>query len=213
MSENVTKFQGNVSRGDRNGSGLALWMTGLPASGKSTLAYALEEVLVRVGIQAYVLDGDNLRHGLTSDLGFSKRDREENVRRVAETSRLMADAGLVMISSLVSPYRDGRATARSIHEDDGIPFVEVFVDAPVRECEARDPKGLYKRARAGEIKGMTGVDDPYEEPLAPEITLRTDELSVPAEVARVLLYMKRRDLVRLPSWNPFAWLSRITRRI
>ena len=166
-SPDVTWHAGRITRDDRATRGATVWLTGLPASGKSTLAHALEDRLVRSGRPAYVLDGDNLRHGLNGDLGFSEADRAENVRRTAHVARLMADAGMVAIVSLVSPFAAERDRARELHE--GLPFFEVWVDTPVEVCEQRDPKGLYARARAGEISGMTGVDAPYEPPAAPEL--------------------------------------------
>ena len=152
--------------------GATIWFTGLPSSGKSTLASAVEERLTRTGAPAYVLDGDNLRHGLNGDLGFDCAARSENVRRTAHVAGLFADAGVVALVSLVSPYTADRALARSIHEEAGLPFLEVYVNAPVAECERRDPKGLYARARNGQISGFTGVDDPYEAPLCPEVEVR-----------------------------------------
>lgn len=150
-------------------------MTGLPASGKSTLAGRFEAELLARGVPAYVLDGDNLRHGLTGNLGFSAEDRAENVRRVGEVAALFADAGLVAVVSLVSPYAADRNLVRDRHESLGIDFAEVFVDTPLAECEQRDPKGLYARARAGEITGMTGIDDPYEPPERPDLVVRPSE--------------------------------------
>ena len=184
MTENVVWHEGAISRSDRamttGGAGVTFWLTGLSGSGKSTIAYAVEQRLVAAGRVAYVLDGDNLRHGINADLGFSKEDRTENIRRVGEIARLMADAGLVVLVPVISPYRADRADARRKHEEIGLRFVEVYVDTPLEVCEERDPKGLYARARAGEIRGMTGIDDPYEEPLAPDIrvdgaTASTDE--------------------------------------
>lgn len=154
--------------------GATVWLTGLSGSGKSTVAGELERQLVARGVATYSLDGDNLRHGLNGDLGFSAADRVENVRRVAEVARLFADAGVVALVPVISPYRAGRDQARSLHRDAGLPFFEVFVDAPLDVCEARDPKGLYARARAGEMKGFTGIDDPYEPPEHPELVLSTD---------------------------------------
>ena len=153
--------------------GLTVWLTGLSGSGKSTIAAEVGERLAAGGLLTYTLDGDNLRHGLNGDLGFSAADRAENVRRVAEVARLFADAGIVALVPVISPYRAGRAHARALHDAAGLTFVEVFVDAPVEVCEARDPKGLYAKARAGEITGFTGVDDPYEPPDAPELVLET----------------------------------------
>ena len=162
-----------------------IWLTGLPGSGKSTLAGAIELALVRAGRPAYRLDGDNLRHGICSGLGFSDADRDENVRRAGEIAHLFADAGVIPIVALVSPYADGRRRARSLHEADGLGFVEVFLDTPVSECARRDPKHLYERARAGEVKGLTGVDAPYERPEAPELVIRP-ELGLERSVAVVL---------------------------
>ncbi len=184
-SANVTWHEGVVERPQRWDSigqrGATVWFTGLPASGKSTISAALEAQLVREGRPAYRLDGDNLRHGVCGDLGFSAEDRDRNVRRTAEVARLFADAGLVAIVSVVSPYADARAFARELHERDGLRFVEVFVNTPLEICEARDPKGLYARARAGELRGFTGVDDPYEPPLAPDVELRLLDVEVAVE--------------------------------
>jgi adenylyl-sulfate kinase len=160
-------------------------MTGLPASGKSSIAHAVEESLLAAGRSAYVLDGDNLRHGLNGDLGFSDEDRAENVRRTAHVARLMADAGTVAIVSLVSPFAADRDQARALVEAEGLPFVEVWVSTPVEECERRDPKGLYAKARAGEIAGFTGVDAPYEAPASPDLELGA-ELDVEAAAQRLL---------------------------
>jgi len=154
--------------------GATVWLTGLSGSGKSTVAGEVERQLVARGIATYSLDGDNLRHGLNGDLGFSAADRVENVRRVAEVARLFADAGIVALVPVISPYRAGRTHARQLHQDAGLTFLEVFVDAPIDICEARDPKGLYARARAGEVKGFTGIDDPYEPPEHPDLVIATD---------------------------------------
>lgn len=170
----------------RRGGGATVWITGLPAAGKSTLACAVEEDLVDQGIACYRLDGDNLRHGLNGDLGFSAADRNENVRRTAEVARLLADAGLVAVCALISPYAAGRAQARRIHDEHGLPFVEVYVSTSLEQCELRDPKGLYARARAGEINDMTGIDDPYEAPTDPELKIDCGAESVDAGVAMVL---------------------------
>jgi adenylyl-sulfate kinase len=189
MSTNVTWQDGHVERSDRSeilGRGATVWLTGLPCSGKSTLAALLEARLIEAGRAAYRLDGDNLRHGLNSDLGFSAADRSENVRRAGHVARLFADAGVIAVVCLISPYSADRALARSLHEQAGLPFLEVFVDAPVEECERRDAKGLYARARRGELKGFTGVDDPYERPEAPDLTVRTLEESAEHAVTRLL---------------------------
>jgi len=165
--------------------GATVWLTGLPASGKSTIAARVEQRLVAAGVPAYRLDGDNLRHGLNAGLGFSDADRTENVRRTGEAAKLLADAGLVVLVSLVSPFAADRDAARAAHEADELPFVEVHVDTPVEECERRDPKGLYARARAGELRGLTGVDAPYEAPAHPELVLDGAQ-DLDASVARVL---------------------------
>jgi len=187
-SANVTWHPGALDRRQRWESiglrGATIWFTGLPASGKSTVASAVEERLLRDGRPAYRLDGDNLRHGVCGDLGFTAEDRDRNVRRTAEVARLFADAGVVALVSVVSPYADARHAARELHERDGLRFIEVYVNTPLDECVRRDPKGLYARAQAGELRGFTGVDDPYEPPSEPDVELRCDDIE--AAVARVL---------------------------
>jgi adenylyl-sulfate kinase len=170
--------------------GATIWMTGLPGSGKSTIASGVEATLLDAGRSAYILDGDNLRHGLNGDLGFSAADRTENVRRTAEVSALLADAGVVVLVALVSPYRADREAARAVHAARSLPFLEVHVATSLEECERRDPKGLYARARAGEITGLTGVDDPYEPPDAPEVVVGAGE-SVEDAVSTVLAALPR----------------------
>jgi adenylyl-sulfate kinase len=165
--------------------GATAWMTGLPASGKSTLAAAAEARLLSEGRAAYVLDGDNLRHGLNGDLGFSPADRTENVRRTSEVAALLADAGVVVLVALVSPYRADRELARAVHDRMGLGFLEVHVATSLAECEARDPKGLYARARAGELQGLTGVDAPYEAPEAAELVLEPG-LALDAALERLI---------------------------
>ena len=166
--------------------GAVVWLTGLSGAGKSTIAHALENELFRLAMHTYVLDGDNLRHGLNANLGFAPEDRVENIRRVSEVAKLMADAGMVVITSFISPYRADRARARAIAMQASAEFVEVFVDAPLAICEGRDPKGLYQKARAGQLKGFTGIDAPYEAPEDPEIAVRTDQNS-PAECVEKIL--------------------------
>jgi adenylyl-sulfate kinase len=173
--------------------GATIWMTGLPASGKSTLAAAVERRLVESGHAAYRIDGDNLRHGLNGDLGFDHASRDENVRRAGEVARLMADAGLIVVVSLISPYEGHRQAVRAIHDEHGLTFVEVWVSTPLEECEQRDPKGLYARARRGELKGMTGIDDPYEPPSAPELELRPSEH--PDAVEQVIAVLRERGVL------------------
>jgi bifunctional enzyme CysN/CysC len=152
---------------------MTVWLTGLSGSGKSTIASLVEAELIRMGRAAYSLDGDNVRHGLNGDLGFSAADRAENVRRIGEVARLMADAGLVALVPVISPYRRDRDAVRRAHDDAGIRFVEVHIATPLEVCEARDLKGLYARARAGELPGFTGIDDPYEEPESPDLRIDT----------------------------------------
>ena len=164
-----------------------MWFTGLSGSGKSTIANAVAQRLLDIGRPAYVLDGDNLRHGLNADLGFSAVDRAENVRRVGEVARLMADAGLVVLVPVISPYRADRDRVRAAHEAAGLRFVEIFVDTPLELCEQRDPKGLYAKARAGEVTGMTGIDDPYEPPPTPDLVVTPADLSVQVDVVVPLL--------------------------
>jgi adenylyl-sulfate kinase len=195
MSANVVWQEATVDRARRwealGQQGATVWFTGLPGAGKTTIATAVEARLIDAGRSAYRLDGDNLRHGLCSDLGFSKDDREINVGRVGEMARLFADAGTVALVALVSPYTDCREKVRELHHRDGLRFLEVFVNTPAAECVRRDPKGLYARAQSGSLSGMTGVDDPYEAPRAPEVEL-TPEMDVDAATAAVLAALDER---------------------
>ncbi len=186
MSDHVTWHPGHVARSERPSAGATVWFTGLSGSGKSTVATACEARLVDEGRPAYVLDGDNIRHGLNADLGFSTADRAENVRRVGHVAALMADAGIVALVPLVSPYRADRDRVRELHEVAGLPFVEVFVDTPIELCEQRDPKGLYAKARAGELTGFTGLDDPYEAPERADLVL-TPADGTPEQMAALVL--------------------------
>jgi adenylyl-sulfate kinase len=187
--ENVCWHEGNVDRAKRwealGQRGTTVWFTGLSGSGKSTVAAALEEQLIEAGRWAYRLDGDNLRHGVCSDLGFSRDDRAENARRAAELALLFADSGAVALVCLVSPYAADRTHARALHEEAGIDFLEVFVDTSLAECARRDVKGLYAQARGGELGNLTGVGSPYEVPLNPDVRL-SEELAVEASCALVL---------------------------
>jgi adenylyl-sulfate kinase len=191
-SPNVVWHEHGVPRAQRweaaGVRGATVWFTGLSGSGKSTVAAALTERLAARGLLAYTLDGDNLRHGLNGDLGFSAGDRAENVRRVAEVARLFADAGVVTLVPVISPYRAGREHARALHEAAALPFLEVFVDAPLDVCETRDPKGLYAKARAGELTGFTGIDDPYEAPVSPDVVVET-ATTAPEEAAEAVLVL------------------------
>jgi bifunctional enzyme CysN/CysC len=173
--------------------GATVWFTGLPASGKSTVAVALERELVESGRTAYLLDGDNIRHGLSDDLGFSPGDRAENIRRVGHLTRLFADAGVVAIASLVSPLESDRAIARELNAAAKLPFFEVYVATPLAECERRDPKGLYAKARAGELKGLTGIDAPYEPPLDPDLVLDTTGAKIDDLVKQVLALLRSHE--------------------
>jgi bifunctional enzyme CysN/CysC len=186
VTRDVTWHQGAVSAGERPWRGATVWFTGLSGSGKSTVAVEVERQLVAAGRAAYVLDGDNLRHGLNADLGFSADDRTENIRRVGEVARLFADAGVVAVVPVISPYRADRDRVRAIHADVGLPFLEVWVDTPLDVCEARDPKGLYKKARAGELPGFTGIDDPYEPPEHPDLRLTPTDGDPPTQAALVV---------------------------
>mgnify|MGYP000430348515 CR=1 FL=1 len=187
----VIWHEGRIKRGDRERllgqKGVVIWFTGLPSSGKSTLAHALEEKLYELGHVAYVLDGDNIRHGLNEDLGFSPEDREENIRRIGEVARLFADAGIIAITAFISPYRRDRRRARSLLEEGR--FIEVYCKCSLKVCEERDPKGLYKKARAGEVKEFTGISAPYEEPEKPEIVIKTDKYSVEKSIKIILKYL------------------------
>ena len=199
VATNITWHEGSISRAERNKNlgqkGATVWFTGLSGSGKSTIAVALEQVLLQRGNHAFCLDGDNVRHGLNKNLGFSAEDREENIRRIGEVARLFADAGLIALTSFISPYRADRDKARRLHDDDGLDFIECYVECPLDVAEQRDPKGLYKKARAGELKGFTGIDDPYEEPLEAELVLRTDRFTVAECVQQVLDLLEEKGIL------------------
>lgn len=166
---------------------VTVWLTGLSASGKSTIAFELEKMLLHAGYNAYVLDGDNIRHGLCRDLGFSESDRHENIRRIAEVAKLMNDAGVIVISAFISPYVNDRESARAIIGSEN--FVETYLDTPIQICENRDPKGLYKKARAGELSNFTGISAPYEIPANPELTLQTGCMTADQSVKIILDYL------------------------
>ncbi|HAU5562953.1 TPA: adenylyl-sulfate kinase [Serratia fonticola] len=195
--ENVVWHDHPVTREEREQQhghqGVVLWFTGLSGSGKSTVAGALEQALHRAGVSTYLLDGDNVRHGLCRDLGFSEDDRKENIRRVGEVAKLMVDAGLVVLTAFISPHRAERQMVRDLLGTGQ--FVEVFVDTPLAVCEARDPKGLYKKARAGELRNFTGIDSVYEAPDAPEIHLDGEQL-VTNLTAQLLDLLRHRDIIR-----------------
>ncbi|MFY9343859.1 MAG: adenylyl-sulfate kinase [Planctomycetota bacterium] len=196
---NLRRHDGPVTRTDRERllgqRGAVLWFTGLSGSGKSSVARAVEERLAARGRLAYVLDGDNIRHGLCSDLGFAAADRSENIRRIGHVAALLADAGVLVLTAFISPFRADRAAARALLGGD---FVEVFIDAPLAACEARDPKGLYKKARAGQIPDFTGISSPYEPPERPELHLRTAERSLAQSADEVLAFLAARSLLAPP---------------
>ncbi|KAG0737108.1 hypothetical protein G6F29_012259 [Rhizopus arrhizus] len=199
MATNITWHEGSVSLKERQEllkqKGYTIWFTGLSASGKSTLATALEQTLLHSGISAYRLDGDNIRFGLNKNLGFGPEDRTENIRRISEVAKLFADATVVAMTAFISPYRADRDSARALHEAAGIPFIEVFVDAPLEVVESRDPKGLYKKAKAGEIKEFTGISAPYEAPLKPEIHIHTDQVTIEQGVELIIDYLLKNQLL------------------
>jgi adenylylsulfate kinase len=196
---NVTWHDGEISREDRfdilRQRGATVWFTGLSGSGKSTIAVALERALFQKGKLSYRLDGDNVRLGINKNLGFSEADRTENIRRIGEVAKLFGDAGVLSLSSFISPYKGDRDEVRQLHEQAGLEFIEVFVDCSLAEAEKRDPKGLYKKARAGEIKNFTGIDDPYEAPVNPEIHLHTDEMTLEQEVQIVLDHLEQNGFI------------------
>jgi len=196
---NVHWHEGEVGREDRyrllGQKGATLWFTGLSGSGKSTIAVALEKALTEQGRLVYRLDGDNVRLGINKNLGFSAEDRAENIRRIGEIAKLFVDTGVITLSSFVSPYRADRDRVRALHDEAGMDFIEIYVNVPLEEAERRDPKGLYKKARAGEIKNFTGIDDPYEPPLEPELTLNSHEMSLEEEVAALLELLASRGIV------------------
>lgn len=199
QSPNVTWHEPATSREERWSStgtrGATVWLTGLSGSGKSTIAVELLRVLVARRLAAYSLDGDNLRHGLNGDLGFSADDRAENIRRVGEVARLFADAGLIAIVPVISPYRTGRDYARRLHDETGLEFIEVFVDTPIEVCESRDVKGLYAKARAGELPGFTGIDDPYEAPERADVVVAGDRTPPEGAAAAIVEVLIARGVV------------------
>jgi adenylylsulfate kinase len=200
---NITWHEGHATRDERQAllkqKGCTLWFTGLSGSGKSTIAFTLEHALVQRGRLAYVLDGDNIRHGLNKNLGFTAADREENIRRIGEVAKLFADTGVITLTSFISPYRKDRDNVRALHVAGNMPFIEIHCATPIETCETRDPKGLYKKARAalasGKGMGFTGVDDPYEAPLKPEVTLDATGTS-PQQAAVILIdYLEKQGIL------------------
>lgn len=195
---NITWHEGSVSRQERqkllNQKGVTVWMTGLSASGKSTIACILEQMLLHKKKHAYRLDGDNVRHGLNKNLGFSAADRAENIRRIGEVAKLFTDAGVIAITSFISPYKQDRDAVRAGMKPGE--FIEVYVKVSLEEAEKRDPKGLYKKARAGEIKGFTGIDDPYEAPQQPEIVIETETTKPDAAAQQILAYLEQHGFLK-----------------
>ena len=195
---NIKWHHGKITKQDRTNlmkqKGLTLWLTGLSGSGKSTIAVELEHALLENKHQAYILDGDNIRHGLNKNLGFSPEDRSENIRRIGEVAKLFTDANIITITAFISPYRQDRENARKLQKDGE--FIEVYVKCPLDVCEQRDTKGLYKKARAGEVKEFTGISAPYEEPLNPEITIDTSKLSVEESTKAILSYLEEKGYVK-----------------
>ena len=197
-STNVVWHDTEITKADRekrNGhKGVVIWMTGLSACGKSTVATELQKQLFERGCNVYILDGDNIRHGLNGDLGFSPKDREENIRRIGQVAKLFAESGTIAITSFISPYRKDRDINRALMPDGE--FIEIFVKASLAVCEERDPKGLYKKARAGLIPEFTGISAPYEEPLKPELVIETDKLSVEESVQEVIDYLLEKAIIQ-----------------
>ena len=198
VATNITVHEGTVSPEERmknmGQKGATLWFTGLSASGKSTIAVAVEQVLLSRGHHVYRLDGDNIRMGLNKNLGFSAEDRAENIRRIGEVSKLFAEAGGISIASFISPYTVDRDAVRALHADTDMAYFECYIDCSLEVAEERDPKGLYKKARAGEIKGFTGIDDPYEEPTNPDLHIRTHEDDLETCVAQVIEFIDAQNL-------------------
>src|SRR5205814_8673020 len=194
---NITWHEGSVTRDEREKllgqKGVTVWMTGLSASGKSTIAVILEQMLLHRNKHAYRLDGDNIRHGLNKNLGFSADDRAENIRRIGEVAKLFTDAGVIAITSFISPYKKDRDAVRASMKPGE--FIEVYVNVSLEAAEKRDPKGLYKKARAGQIKGLTGIDDPYEAPEKPEIVIDTEKMKPEQAAERILTYLEERGLL------------------
>ena len=195
---NIKWHHGKITKVDRvnllNQKGVTIWLTGLSGSGKSTIAVELEHALIENRHQAYILDGDNIRHGLNKNLGFSPEDRTENIRRIGEVAKLFTDAGIITITAFISPYREDRDAVRRLLSDGE--FIEVYVECPLDVCEERDTKGLYKKARAGEVKDFTGISAPYEEPLNPELTIDSSKLTVEESTRAVLNYLEEKGYVK-----------------
>ncbi len=197
MANNITWHQSTITKSDRqklnNHQSAVLWFTGLSGSGKSTLANVVDAKLHAQHIQSYVLDGDNIRHGLNKGLGFSEADRKENIRRIGEVAKLFVDSGQIILAAFISPFYEDRESVRKLFQADE--FIEVFVKCPLEECEKRDPKGLYKKARSGEIPEFTGVSSPYEEPVNPELVIETNQLSIDEAAEKIIAFLKGKKLI------------------
>ncbi|WP_200759047.1 adenylyl-sulfate kinase [Effusibacillus dendaii] len=197
LTSNIHWHSAAVTKKDRHRlndhKSCVIWLTGLSGSGKSTIANALDKRLYEMSIRSYVLDGDNIRHGLNKSLGFSPEDRKENIRRIAEVAKLFVDAGTISITAFISPYREDRLLARNLLEEGE--FIEIYVKCPIEQCEQRDPKGLYKKARRGEIPDFTGISSPYEEPDSPELVIESNQLTVDECVDQIVDFLKNRGIV------------------
>lgn len=198
MTNNITWHQSTISKRERQKlnqhKSAVLWLTGLSGSGKSTLANVVDAKLYELNAQSYVLDGDNIRHGLNKGLGFSEADRKENIRRIGEVAKLFVDSGQIVLTAFISPFQDDRLTVRHLfHEGE---FLEVYVKCPLGECEKRDPKGLYQKARDGTIPNFTGISSPYEEPINPELVIETDKLSIDEAAEKVLSFLREKEIIR-----------------
>lgn len=197
--KNIVWHPHKISRNERekikNQRGCVLWFTGLSGSGKSTIANEVENQLNKLGFHTYLLDGDNIRHGLNKDLGFSEKDRSENIRRIAEVSKLFVDAGIITLTAFISPFIKDRQKAKEIIGERD--FIEIFIDTPFEECVKRDPKGLYKKALNGEIKNFTGLNSPYEAPISPNIHIKTTELNIEECAKKVIEYLKNKGIVNV----------------
>jgi adenylylsulfate kinase len=198
ISKNIYWHEGDISREDRQRQyghkSVCIWFTGLSGSGKSTIARKLEEKLFERGVKTYVLDGDNVRHGLNNNLGFSHEDRTENIRRIGEVSKLLVDAGIVVMTAFISPFKEDRRKVRKLMKEGE--FIEVFIEATIETCEERDPKGLYKKAKAGEIKEFTGISSPYESPEMPELVVNTtEETDINNNAEKILKYLEENKIL------------------
>lgn len=209
MKKDIIPFEPIIKSTDRHRlnrhQSALLWFTGMSGSGKSTVAHAVEARLYDHGVRTYVLDGDNIRHGLNKDLGLSPEDRKENIRRIAEVSKIMVDAGILVFCAFIAPYRESRNSVRELMGD--LPYYECYVKCPLDICEERDPKGLYARARRGEIENMTGISAPYEEPENPELVLETDVLTVDESIDCVMRFLIEQEIVRRPKGSPLGGTS------